>query len=185
MPRFPLRYGVVNVESIVTLELIPLIPSPIMSPSIERRTTLDAVSKAIVEQLQEDGRRSYAEIGKAVGLSETATRQRVQKLQDAGILQIVAVTDPMQLGFARQAMIGVRVSGDTRVVAAEMTELPGVIYVVSTAGSFDLLVEVVCESDDDLIDLLNDRIRALPDVVSTETFVYLKLHRQLYNWGTR
>ena len=109
----------------------------------------------------------------------------MQKLQDAGILQIVAVTDPLQLGFARQAMIGVRVSGDTRVVAAQMTELPGVIYVVSTAGSFDLLVEVVCENDDDLIDLLNDRIRSLPDVVSTETFVYLKLHRQLYNWGTR
>ena len=156
-----------------------------MSISAERRPALDSVSKAIVEQLQEDGRRSYAEIGKAVGLSETATRQRVQKLQDAGVLQIVAVTDPLQLGFARQAMIGVRVSGDTRVIAAEMAELPGVIYGVSTAGSFDLLVEVVCESDDDLIDLLNDRIRSLPDVVATETFVYLKLHRQLYNWGTR
>ena len=156
-----------------------------MSPTAERSPALDRVSKAIVEQLQEDGRRSYAEIGKAVGLSETATRQRVQKLQDSRLLQIVAVTDPLQLGFARQAMIGVRVSGDTRVVAAQMTELPGVIYVVSTAGSFDLLVEVVCESDDDLIDLLNDRIRSLPDVVSTETFVYLKLHRQLYNWGTR
>jgi len=156
-----------------------------MISATDRPVALDRVSKAIVEQLQEDGRRSYAEIGKAVGLSETATRQRVQKLQDAGILQIVAVTDPLQLGFARQAMIGVRVSGDTRVVAAEMAELPGVTYVVSTAGSFDLLVEVVCESDDDLIDLLNDRVRALPDVVSTETFVYLKLHRQLYNWGTR
>ncbi|PTT22645.1 AsnC family transcriptional regulator [Microbacterium sp. HMWF026] len=156
-----------------------------MSPTAVRAPVIDSVSKAIVEQLQEDGRRSYAEIGKAVGLSETATRQRVQKLQDAGVLQIVAVTDPLQLGFARQAMIGVRVSGDTRVAAAAMTELPGVTYVVSTAGSFDLLVEVVCESDDDLIDLLNDRIRSLPDVVSTETFVYLKLHRQLYNWGTR
>ena len=138
-----------------------------MSISAERRPVLDSVSKAIVEQLQEDGRRSYAEIGKAVGLSETATRQRVQKLQDAGVLQIVAVTDPLQLGFARQAMIGVRVSGDTRVIAAEMAELPGVIYVVSTAGSFGLLVEVVCENDDDLIDLLNDRIRSLRDRKST------------------
>ncbi|WP_295855590.1 Lrp/AsnC family transcriptional regulator [uncultured Microbacterium sp.] len=156
-----------------------------MTPTTERSPALDAVSKAIVEQLQEDGRRPYAEIGKAVGLSETATRQRVQKLQDAGVLQIVAVTDPLQMGFARQAMIGVRVSGDSRVVAAAMSEIEGVIYVVSTAGSFDLLVEIVCESDDDLIDVLNDRIRLLPDVVSTETFVYLKLHRQLYNWGTR
>jgi Lrp/AsnC family transcriptional regulator for asnA, asnC and gidA len=175
----------VNVVITIVEGADALLPSPIMAPPTERSTTLDTVSKAIVEQLQEDGRRPYSEIGKAVGLSETATRQRVQKLQDAGILQIVAVTDPLQLGFARQAMIGVRVSGDTRVAAARMTELPGVTYVVSTAGSFDLLVEVVCESDDDLIDLLNDRIRSLPDVASTETFVYLKLHRQLYNWGTR
>lgn len=150
-----------------------------------RRQALDAASKAIIEQLQEDGRRPYAEIAKAVGLSEAATRQRVLKLVDQGVMQIVAVTDPLQLGFARQAMIGIRVSGDTRPVAERMSTLPGVDYVVSTAGSFDLLVEVVCENDDDLMDLLNEQIRALPEVVSTETFVYLKLHRQLYNWGTR
>ncbi|WP_296194298.1 Lrp/AsnC family transcriptional regulator [uncultured Microbacterium sp.] len=151
----------------------------------DRRNALDDVSKAIIEQLQEDGRRPYAEIAKAVGLSEAATRQRVAKLVDQGVMQIVAVTDPLQLGFSRQAMIGVRVSGDTREIATGLSELEGVTYVVSTAGSFDLLVEVVCENDDDLIDLLNDHIRTLPEVVSTETFVYLKLHRQLYNWGTR
>ena len=81
------------------------------------KPALDEVSKAIVEQLQTDGRRSYAEIGKAVGLSEPATRQRVQKLIDAGVMQIVAVTDPMQLGFYRQAMVGIRASGDTRAIA--------------------------------------------------------------------
>lgn len=146
---------------------------------------LDDVSKAIVEQLQEDGRRSYAEIGKAVGLSEAAVRQRVQKLTDAGVMQVVAVTDPMQLGFFRQAMIGIRVSGDTTRVAQALGELPSVDYVVLTAGSFDLLVEVVCENDDDLIELLNRRIRAIDGVQSTETFVYLRLHKQFYNWGTR
>jgi Lrp/AsnC family transcriptional regulator, regulator for asnA, asnC and gidA len=146
---------------------------------------LDAVSKAIVEQLQEDGRRSYAEIGKAVGLSEAAVRQRVQKLTDAGVMQIVAVTDPMQLGFYRQAMIGVRVSGDTRVVADKLAALPSVDYVVLTAGSYDILIEAVCENDDDLITLLNSEIRSIQGVVGTETFVYLKLHKQLYNWGTR
>jgi Lrp/AsnC family transcriptional regulator for asnA, asnC and gidA len=109
----------------------------------------------------------------------------VQKLVDQGVMQIVAVTDPLQLGFARQAMIGIRIAGDTRGIAAQLSTLPGISYVVSTAGSFDLLVEVVCENDDDLMDLLNEQIRALPEVVSTETFVYLKLHRQLYNWGTR
>jgi Lrp/AsnC family transcriptional regulator for asnA, asnC and gidA len=146
---------------------------------------LDDVSKAIIEQLQNDGRRSYAEIGKAVGLSEAAVRQRVQKLTDAGVMQVVAVTDPMQLGFYRQAMIGLRVSGDTTIVANELGKLAAVDYVVLTAGSFDILAEIVCENDDDLIELLNKKIRAIPGVQSTETFVYLKLEKQFYNWGTR
>jgi len=146
---------------------------------------LDDVSKAIIEQLQADGRRSYAEIGKAVGLSEAAVRQRVQKLTDSGVMQVVAVTDPMQLGFYRQAMIGIRVTGDTTVIAEKLGKIPAVDYVVLTAGSFDLLVEVVCENDEDLIDMLNHDIRGIPGVQSTETFVYLKLHKQFYNWGTR
>ena len=146
---------------------------------------LDDVSKAIIEQLQSDGRRSYAEIGKAVGLSEAAVRQRVQKLTDSGVMQVVAVTDPMQLGFYRQAMIGIRATGDTRVLADQLAAIPAVDYVVLTAGSFDILAEVVCENDDELIALLNSQIRNLEGVSSTETFVYLKLHKQLYNWGTR
>jgi len=146
---------------------------------------LDEVSKKIIEQLQVDGRRSYAEIGKAVGLSEAAVRQRVQKLTEAGVMQVVAVTDPMQLGFYRQAMIGIRASGDTRVLADTLAAIPAVDYVVLTAGSFDILAEVVCEDDDELIALLNSQIRSLEGVNSTETFVYLKLHKQLYNWGTR
>ncbi|MCU1408292.1 MAG: AsnC family transcriptional regulator [Microbacteriaceae bacterium] len=150
-----------------------------------KRVQLDEVSKKIVEQLQVDGRRSYAEIGKAVGLSEAAVRQRVQKLTDAGVMQVVAVTDPMQLGFYRQAMIGIRASGDTRVLADLLSDIPAVDYVVLTAGTFDILAEVVCEDDDELIALLNSQIRNLEGVLSTETFVYLKLHKQLYNWGTR
>jgi Lrp/AsnC family transcriptional regulator for asnA, asnC and gidA len=150
-----------------------------------RQVTLDGVSKAIIEQLQHDGRRSYADIGKAVGLSEAAVRQRVQKLTESGVMQIVAVTDPMQLGFYRQAMIGIRCSGDTRVVAERLADLDEVDYVVLTAGNFDILAEVVCENDDDLIALLNSRVRSIEGVTSTETFVYLKLHKQHYNWGTR
>ena len=151
----------------------------------DRPVALDPVSKAIVQQLQEDGRRSYAEIGKAVGLSEAAVRQRVQKLTDSGVMQIIAVTDPMRLGFYRQAMIGIRVTGDATRVAEELGAIEAVDYVVLTAGSFDVLAEVVCENDEDLIDLLNKRIRGIPGVQSTETFVYLKLQKQFYNWGTR
>jgi len=158
-----------------------------MTPSTRgtKATQLDDVSKAIIEQLQVDGRRSYAEIGKAVGLSEAAVRQRVQKLTESGVMQVVAVTDPMQLGFYRQAMIGVRVSGDTTVIAERLSRIPAVDYVVLTAGSFDILAEVVCENDEDLIELLNRDIREIPGVQSTETFVYLKLQKQFYNWGTR
>lgn len=153
--------------------------------TIRTNPTLDATSKAIIEQLQLDGRRSYAEIGKAVGLSEAAVRQRVQKLTDAGVMQIVAVTDPLRLGFSRQAMLGIRVHGDTRVVADQLASIPEVDYVVLSAGSFDILAEVVCEDDDSLIELLNQQVREIEGVSSTETFLYLQLKKQRYDWGTR
>jgi len=146
---------------------------------------LDDVSKAIIEQLQVDGRQSYATIAKRVGLSEAAVRQRVQRLLDQEVMQIVAVTDPLQVGFRRQAMIGIRVDGDLMPVGDALTAMSEVSYVVTTAGSFDLLAEVVCEDDAELLDLLTRRIRTLPGVQTTETFVYLKLNKQHYNWGTR
>ncbi len=146
---------------------------------------LDDVSKKIIEQLQHDGRMPYAAIGKAVGLSEAAVRQRVQRLLDSGVMQIVAVTDPLQLGFARQAMIGIHAEGDTDPIAEALSQMTEVDYVLVTAGSFDLMVEVVCESDDHLLQLLSKRIRGITGVRSTETFVYLKLHKQTYSWGVR
>jgi len=146
---------------------------------------LDDVSKAIIEQLQQDGRRAYATIGKAVGLSEAAVRQRVQRLLDGGVMQIVAVTDPLTVGFPRQAMIGLRVEGDLEPVAEALEAMAEVDYVVITAGSFDILVEVVCENDDHLLEVLNKRIRAISGVRTTESFVYLKLRKQVYTWGTR
>lgn len=146
---------------------------------------LDDVSKAIIEQLQQDGRRSYAAIGKVVGLSEAAVRQRVQRLIEAGVMQVVAVTDPLELGFDRQAMIGIRISGALEEIADQLAALDEVDYVVITAGSFDLLVEAVCESDDHLLELVSQKIRTVPGVVSTETFMYLKLKKQTYSWGVR
>ncbi|WP_164234456.1 Lrp/AsnC family transcriptional regulator [Microbacterium hydrocarbonoxydans] len=153
--------------------------------SKKKLPVLDEVSKTIVELLQDDGRRSYSDIGREVGLSEAAVRQRVQRLTEAGVMQIVAVTDPMQLGFRRQAMIGIRVTGDTRVVAEAIAAIDAIDYVVITVGSFDVLAEVVCEDDEDLLALINDRIRPIEGVLSTETFIYAKLQKQLYNWGTR
>ena len=146
---------------------------------------VDDTSRAIIEQLQEDGRRPYATIGKAVGLSEAAVRQRVQKLVDSGVMQIVAVTDPMQIGFARQAMIAISVSGDVEAVADKLADIDEVDYIVVTAGSFDIFVEVVVEDDAHLLTLVNGRIRAIDGVTRTETFLYLKLVKQTYNWGAR
>ncbi|MEU8250397.1 Lrp/AsnC family transcriptional regulator [Nonomuraea sp. NPDC048916] len=145
---------------------------------------LDELSKQIIEQLQGDGRMPYAAIGKAVGLSEAAVRQRVQRLQEAGVMQIVAVTDPLTLGFPRQAMIGVTCEGNLETVADELAAIDEIDYVVLTAGSFDLIVEVVCEGDRHLLEILS-KIRDIPAVRATESFVYLKLRKQTYSWGTR
>jgi Lrp/AsnC family transcriptional regulator, regulator for asnA, asnC and gidA len=148
-------------------------------------TALDEVSKGIIEQLQQDGRRSYAAIGKVVGLSEAAVRQRVQRLIDSGVMQVVAVTDPLELGFARQAMVGIRVTGRLEPVADALAEMQEVDYVVITAGTYDLLAELVCESDDHLLSLISDKIRTIEGVASTETFMYLRLRKQTYSWGVR
>jgi Lrp/AsnC family transcriptional regulator for asnA, asnC and gidA len=148
-------------------------------------TLLDGPNRAIIEALQRDGRQPYGAIAEAVGLSEAAVRRRVQRLRESGIMQIVAVTDPLQLGFTRQAMIGISVEGDVRRVAEKLSALPEVDYVVMCAGSFDILIEIVCEDDERLLHVLNDSVRCIPGVRATETFLYLKLAKQTYSWGTR
>jgi Lrp/AsnC family transcriptional regulator for asnA, asnC and gidA len=151
----------------------------------DRAVVIDDVDKAIIEQLQEDGRLPYTKLATAVGLSEAAVRQRVQRLVESGVVQIVAVTDPLTLGFRREAMIGLKIEGDLRGVADTIASIPEVSYVVVVSGSFDLLMEVVCEDDDHLLALLNDKVRSIPGVRSTETFTYLRLYKQTYAWGTR
>jgi Lrp/AsnC family transcriptional regulator for asnA, asnC and gidA len=146
---------------------------------------LDEVDKALVTALQRNGRESYAALAKVVGLSEAAVRQRVQRLLDDGVVQIVGVTDPMVMGFRRWAMIGIVVQGDVRTVSDQLASIEEIDYVVLCAGSFDLLIEVVCEDDDRLLALLNDTVRSIPGVHSTETFVYLKLAKQTYSRGAR
>src|SRR5580698_987962 len=148
-------------------------------------TLLDGPNRAIIEALQRDGRQPYGAIAEEVGLSEAAVRRRVQRLRESGIMQIVAVTDPLQLGFTRQAMIGINVEGDVRTVAEKLSAMHEVDYVVMCAGSFDLLAEIVCEDDERLLQVLNDSVRSIPGVRGTETFLYLKLAKQTYTWGTR
>lgn len=148
-------------------------------------TELDPTDKAIIRALQIDGRAPYSKLGPAVGLSQAAVRQRVQRLVESGVMQVVAVTDPATLGFAVQAMVAISVSGDVRAVAAVLEELEEVDYVVMTAGRFDVLAEVVCTDMHHLLDVVNDRIRAIPNVSGTEVFTYLNLVKQTYSWGAR
>ncbi len=148
-------------------------------------TGLDDINKQIIDHLQRDGRMSYATLAKTIGLSEAAVRQRVQRLLDNGLMQIVAVTDPLTLGFARQAMVGLRVNGDLREIADKLASIPEVDYVVICAGRYDLLVELVCTDDAHLLDLLNEKVRTIEGVAAVDTFMYLKLAKQTYAWGTR
>lgn len=149
-----------------------------------RAPHLDDIDLAIIEQLQTDGRLPYTKLGAAVGLSEAAVRQRVQRLLDLNVMQVVAVTDPLSLGRRRVAMVGLKVEGDVVEAAEAVGALEGVEYVVITAGSFDILAEVVA-SDDDALLALNRRIRAVPGVRSTESFIYLRLAKQTFSWGAR
>ena len=145
---------------------------------------LDDVNKRIIDQLQQDGRMSYATLAKKIGLSEAAARQRVQRMLDTGVMQIVAVTDPLTLGFRRQVMVGIKVEGDMRTAADKIAQIPEVDYVVICEGSYDILAELVCTDDEHLLALLNEKIRSIDGVQSTETYVYLKLAKQTYAWGT-
>jgi len=150
-----------------------------------RALVLDEVAKQIVEELQRDGRRSFADLAKSVGLSEAAVRQRVRRLLDENMMQIVAVTDPVTVGFTRQALVGIRVDGNVREIAEKLAGLPELEYVVVCAGSFDILVELVCEDDEHLLRVLDDSVRSIEGVREAETFVYLRLVKQTYAWGTR
>jgi Lrp/AsnC family transcriptional regulator for asnA, asnC and gidA len=129
------------------------------------------------------GRRSYVDIGKAVGLSEAATRQRVNRLRESGAMRIVAIVDPIQLGRGVVATMGVRASGDTRLVAARLAEVPEIEYVVLTAGSFDLIAELVCETEEELLRVINESVRAIDEVRETETFMYPRTEKNVFAWG--
>jgi Lrp/AsnC family transcriptional regulator for asnA, asnC and gidA len=146
---------------------------------------MDELDAAIVALLQEDGRRPYGELGEAVGLSEAATRQRVNRLRESGLMRIVAVTDPVALGRGVVATIGLRVSGDTREAAARLARIPEIEYVVATAGRFDVIVELVCATEEELLGVLNDDIRSIPEVRELEVFMHLRTEKNVFAWGPR
>jgi Lrp/AsnC family transcriptional regulator for asnA, asnC and gidA len=144
---------------------------------------LDETDAAIIVLLQQDGRRPYGELGEVVGLSEAATRQRVNRLRESGLMRIVAVTDPVALGRGVVATIGLRVNGDTREAAARLAQIAEIEYVVVTAGAFDVIVELVCASEEELLGVLNDEIRSIAEVREIETFMHLRTQKNVFAWG--
>jgi Lrp/AsnC family transcriptional regulator for asnA, asnC and gidA len=146
--------------------------------------SLDAVDQHIIEALQRDGRQSFRRIAADAGVSEATIRSRYTRLCADNILQVTGVTNPLGLGFEAQAMVGIRTAGPPEPVANEISKWQEAGYVVITAGQFDILVELVCTDRRELLDLTN-RIRAIDGVVSTESFLYLALWKQIYDWGTK
>ena len=147
---------------------------------------VSALDKRIIEHLQADGRRPFTQIAADLGVSEAAVRARTIRLVERGVLQVVGVTDPLRLGFQQMAMIGVKCQAERLMaVAEEIAGFPEVDYVVVTAGSYDLLVETVAEDNEALLRFLAERLRRVEGVRETETFVYLRMVKQTYQWGTR
>jgi Lrp/AsnC family transcriptional regulator for asnA, asnC and gidA len=147
---------------------------------------VSALDKRIIEHLQTDGRRPFTQIAADLGVSEAAVRARTNRLVERGVLQVVGVTDPLRLGFQQMAMIGVKCEAERLMaVAEEIAGFPEVDYVVVTAGSYDLLVETVAEDNEALLRFLAERLRRVEGVRETETFVYLRMVKQTYQWGTR
>ena len=145
---------------------------------------LDRLDTTIIEALQKDGREPFRRIAASAGVSEATVRARYGRLCDDGIIQVTAVTNPLGLGFEAEAMIGIRTSGSPEALADEIAKWDEADYVVITAGRFDVIIEVLCVDRRHLLDVTN-RIRALDGVHSTETFLYLELWKQLYDWGAR
>ena len=147
------------------------------------QVSIDGIDRAIIRQLQLDGRASYADLAGEVGLSAPAVRQRMQRLMETGLLQVVAVTDPLKLGLPVMALVVIAVDGDIRAVADAVSAIDEVIYVVLTSGSFDLFAEVVCADMDELFAVVNDRLKQIDGVRETESFVYFDIHTHRFNWG--
>lgn len=143
---------------------------------------MDDIDRAILRELQTDGRVPYADLGPKVGLSPSAARQRLQRLIDTKVVQVVGVTDPMAMGGQAMALLGITVHGDARAVADALGRREEVVYSVLTSGGFDLFAEVVCRQPRDLLDFINDVVRAIDGVERVQSFPYFGIHTHRFAW---
>jgi len=153
----------------------------VKKPGVATTRALDAVDRQIVGALREDGRMSFAEVAKRLGVSAGMVRQRYMQMVDDKVLQVVPVTNVTLLGFNMLAMIGVEVDGNRMIdIAREIAAFDEVIYLVICTGTYDMLVEVRCRDSEHLLQFLTERLRSVNGVRSTETFTYLQIIKESY-----
>ena len=145
---------------------------------------LDEIDKAVIRELQIDGRLPYSQLSAVTGLSEAATRQRVNRLIDRGVMSIVAVTDPATLGYGFQAMLGITVDAQASAIAEKLAQIDELEYVVITTGRYNLLAEVVCTDAEHLLRVIDQEVRGVDGVRNVETLTYLRIVKESYDWGT-
>ena len=151
--------------------------------AVSRGVPLDEVDRGLIEMLQADGRASFRRMASGLGVSEATVRARFRRLCGADVLQVVGITNPLGMGFEVMAMVAVKVQGLPRAVADEITGWREASYVVVTTGQFDDLAEFFCRDWRHFVELVG-RVRSMPGVVSAESFLYLDLCKQLFDWGT-
>jgi Lrp/AsnC family transcriptional regulator for asnA, asnC and gidA len=144
----------------------------------------DDTDRAIVAHLQYDGRKPFTEIAAEIGVTEGAVRRRVKRMIDDEVLQIVGVVEPQYLGQQSAGMIGVNVqAGKIDDAAHKIAQFPEVSYLFMASGGFDLFVEVYCRDREHFVSFLNDELQMVPGVLSTETYMILKMYKLSYRWG--
>ena len=141
----------------------------------------DALDRKIVDALAQDGRRPFVRIAADLGVSEASIRQRVARLTRDGVMQIMAVTNPLKLGYEVVCMVGLTVDTAQMTAAGEaLATLDEVTYLVACTGRFDYLIEVVCRDNRHLLEFLSDRLAGVPGLRSTESFSYLSVLKESY-----
>jgi Lrp/AsnC family transcriptional regulator for asnA, asnC and gidA len=141
----------------------------------------DPIDEAIIETLRKDGRTPFLQLAQQLGVSPGMIRHRYQKLQEAGALKVVAVTNPLRLGLKTMALIGVRTDGTRMLeVAQKISALEEVIYLVVVSGRYDLLVEVFCRDHEELLRFISEKLYAIEGVRESEIFMYLKIVKEIY-----
>ena len=143
--------------------------------------SLDEIDRQIIEALQVDGRVAFAQIAEQLNVSPGMIRLRYNRLVEQGYLKVVAITNPLRMGFTTMAMIGIRADGSKLLeVAEKISKLDEVIYMIVSSGRFDIFAEVVCRDHEDLLRFITEKLSTVDGVRKSESFMHLKIVKEVY-----